>query len=129
VSYCRWSSDSCRCDLYCYEDASGGYTTHVATARYTGDAPTMSPFPADPSKVVAWMEEYKDFHKALDGCERVMIGGPYDGQTFNDPDLRSFRTRLLHLREVGYNFPDHVLEDVDVEIEDQDAETGPTKAG
>lgn len=30
MSYCRWSSDDFECDLYCYADVRGGYTTHVA---------------------------------------------------------------------------------------------------
>ncbi len=33
MSYCRWSSDNTNCDLYCYEDCSGGFTTHVAGFR------------------------------------------------------------------------------------------------
>lgn len=32
MSYCRWSSDNWKCDLYCYEDANG-YITHVADNR------------------------------------------------------------------------------------------------
>jgi hypothetical protein len=30
LSYCRWSSDNFRCELYCYQDTCGGWTTHVA---------------------------------------------------------------------------------------------------
>jgi len=33
MSYCRWSSDNWQCDLYCYDDISGGITTHVAGYR------------------------------------------------------------------------------------------------
>ena len=39
MSYCRWSSDNWKCDLYCYEDVSGGITTHVAGNRIVGDIP------------------------------------------------------------------------------------------
>lgn len=30
MSYCRWSSMNWMCDVYVYEDVSGGWTTHVA---------------------------------------------------------------------------------------------------
>src|SRR5687767_6611694 len=39
MSYCRWSTDDFQCDLYCYEDVSGGFTTHVAGRRKIWDAP------------------------------------------------------------------------------------------
>lgn len=29
MSYCRWSSDNFKCDVYVYADVSGGWTTHV----------------------------------------------------------------------------------------------------
>lgn len=33
MSYCRWSSMNWMCDVYVYEDVSGGWTTHVAGRR------------------------------------------------------------------------------------------------
>lgn len=33
MSYCRWSSMNWQCDVYVYEDVSGGWTTHVAGSR------------------------------------------------------------------------------------------------
>lgn len=33
MSYCRWSSMNWMCDVYTYEDVSGGWTTHVAGNR------------------------------------------------------------------------------------------------
>lgn len=33
MSYCRFSADGHRCDVYVYEDLSGGWTTHVAQRR------------------------------------------------------------------------------------------------
>ncbi len=37
MSYCRWSSDDWQCDVYVYEDASGGWTCHVANRRHVFD--------------------------------------------------------------------------------------------
>lgn len=102
MSYCRWSSDNGRCDLYCYEDCAGGFTTHVAGNRIVGDIPTEPSLesPLDPG----W-------------AERAPIGLAHDGETFNDPDLRSFLARLVMLREAGYSFPDYVLDDVRSELD------------
>ena len=42
MSYCRWSSDDFRCDLYIYESAAG-FVIHVAANRVEWDPPT-SPY-------------------------------------------------------------------------------------
>jgi hypothetical protein len=39
MSYCRWSSDHFDCDVYVYEDVSGGWTTHVAGRRRRNPLP------------------------------------------------------------------------------------------
>jgi hypothetical protein len=41
---------------------------------------------------------------------------PYAGETFNDPDLESFRDRLIDLKARGYRFPPEVLDEVNAEI-------------
>jgi hypothetical protein len=111
MSYCRWSSDNFRCDLYCYEDAGGGWTTHVAGARYR-----------DPrqARAIVHAESGKAALARAEAAKMDPIGGPFDGQTFNDPTLEAFKARLLELRAAGYRFPDYVLEDVDAEIAEQD---------
>ena len=127
MSYCRWSTDDFRCDLYCYEHVDGTWTTHVASNRPVWTPPEGGtwldlPDPEDPQEARdAWMRKYRARQEALDKAERVKIGGPYDGQTFKDPTLWEFKARLLHLREVGYNFPDYVLEAVDEEMAEEAA--------
>lgn len=101
MSYCRWSSDNFRCDLYCYEDVRGGWTTQVAGSRYIGGPP-----------------EYNNLEQFYRDGKSEFIGLPYDGMQFNDSTLAAFRERLLHLREVGYQFPDYVIEMVDEEMKE-----------
>ena len=118
MSYCRWSSDNWKCDLYCYEDVSGGITTHVAGNRIVGDVPEA------PLKLLldgTYKEYYRAYKKQsafLDTAKHKKIGLPYDGESFNDPDYESFLDRLLHLRETGYNFPGYVIEEVKREIKE-----------
>lgn len=122
MSYCRWSSDDFRCDLYCYEDVAGGWTTHVAGNRILGD------IPHEDWKLLATgrTEDAKEFmrqHRAqsdfLKTAQRAPIGLPHDGQSFNDPTLEAFRARVVALREMGYRCPDYVLDAIDEEIADE----------
>ena len=119
MSYCRWSTDQFRCDLYCYESADG-FVTHVAGNRHVGEIPEV-----DHSLIGAGttQEQHREYLRQtqaqydwLDDCERRPIGGPHDGESFVDGTLEEFRGRLVSLREAGYQFPDGVLECVDYEI-------------
>ena len=118
MSYCRWSTDSFQCDLYCYEDASGGWTTHVAGNRVVGDPPRedWSLLGQGEEGGKAFFKQHEALMDWLDTAERKPIGLPHDGESFNDGTLEAFRERLVMLRAAGYRFPDHVFESVDEEI-------------
>ena len=115
MSYCRWSSNNWDCDLYCYADVYGGYTTHVASLRHKGPIPELP----DVRKVSKkeWQAAYNAQHRALNEDNLKPIGLPYDGQSFNDADLQSFLDRVLMLKEVGYHVPDYVIETIEQEKE------------
>jgi len=114
MSYCRWSSDNWKSDLYCFEDVNGGYTTYVACRRIVGDVPEL-PSIRDVSSE-EFLKAYRVQMDWLETAEYEPIGLPHDEESFNDPDLESFLERLLYLREVRYNFPDYVVETVKEEI-------------
>ena len=115
MSYCRWSSMNWMCDVYCYEDAGGGWTTHVA-----GSKRLREPMPGELDILTvspeAWFEAHTKTMDDLKTIELAPIGLAYDGKTFNDPTLEEFRDRLLMLREAKYNIPDHVFGDIENEI-------------
>lgn len=122
MSYCRWSSDNFRCDLYCYADVGGGYTTHVAGRRRIG----LENLPPDPLTIITlppdeWLPVYRAHRAALDALPFEDITLPHSGESFNDPDLASFKERLLYLRKLGYHFPDYVLETIDEETAEENA--------
>ena len=125
MSYCRWSSDNWMCDLYCYEDVSGGWTTHVA-GRKRETAPPDDRF-GDFCDGKISAEEFAELHKvqmdALEAIPLVEITLPHAGETFNDPTLADFRARLLMLRAAGYNFPDYVIEEIDAEMKSTESPT------
>jgi len=121
MSYCRWSSDNWKCDLYCYADTSGGYTTHVAARKRIGPIPEMP----DILKVSAddWLKGYRAQAQALDESKLKPIGLSEDGKIFNDPDLESFLERVKWLKGLGYNVPDYVIEDIQEEMRENPCAT------
>ncbi len=116
MSYCRWSTDNFACDLYCYEDCLGGYTTHVSAGRYVDKGPKIPELTAD--NVVEYTESLNSQLNFLATCKVEPINLPHAGETFNDGTLEEFKERLLYLRGLGYRFPDYVLETIDEEIKD-----------
>lgn len=117
MSYCRWSSMDFACDLYCYE-SDEGYVTHVAANRVVGEVPHID-FNAAPEVMG---EQIAAQHLYLKTAEHAPIGLPHDGETYTDGDLEDFQARLLQLREVGYIFPDYVLETIGEEMAEEEAE-------
>ncbi len=130
MSYCRWSTDDFQCDLYCYEDVSGGYTTHVAGRRrkYLEPLPPADPQP-EHGNIEAWIawaarqiDRLRLVQQRLENLqfEWEELPTPDGGEwTFNDPDLPSFLARLLDLRRQGFQFPDYVLDAVRKEMAEQ----------
>ena len=124
MSYCRWSSSKSTCDLYCYEDVSGGYTTHVASMRRIGaadvpDIPDMMELnPEDKAAMAEWARAFSEQSKIIGALPLEPIGLPEDGSSFNDPDLESFLKRVRWLRDMGYNVPEYVDERILEEMEE-----------
>ena len=108
MSFCRWSDMNWSCDLYCYYEAAGGITTHVATKRVIGEVPPV------PSQTKTPVDKYLKYYEKqmafLKTAEHEDIGLLEDGNTYNDPDLETLKERLVELREMGYKFPDYMLE-------------------
>ena len=110
MSYCRWSSDDWKCDLYCYHSVCGGYITHVAGRKHVGVL-------GNPHKIASkkWWLFHEKQMEYLKIAEIEEIGLPYDGKHFSDPDLESFLERVNCLKETGYHVPMYVLEDIENE--------------
>jgi len=118
MSYCRWSSDDFRCDVYVYEDVCGGWTTHVAGNRIVGEIPRVPDITTAPQD--EWARAYQKQTAFLDGAKHEPIGGPHDGETFNDPSPSECADRLDSLRADGYTVPQHAIDEL------RDEAKGPT---
>ena len=139
MSYCRWSCMNWQCDLYCYADVMGGWTTHVAAKRRVREPSRENDRWQEHCQKVfkhkdddplqwamdchSWTVARRAMFEELEEIPHESIGLPHDGETFNDPDLVSFLERVRYLKELGYKAPDYleaaILEEMEEEGEVQ----------
>jgi hypothetical protein len=120
MSYCRWSCDNFKSDVYCYHCVDGTWTTHVAGLRIENpDALPPDRF-ADFIANRMTPTEFAQFERArLDAvmeAERQPINLPHASETFLDSGPAEMKRTLLHLRGLGYHVPDHAIAALDEEI-------------
>jgi hypothetical protein len=111
MSYCRWSSDDHKCDVYVYEHCDGGYVTHVASKRYTADTPcptTPKEWGTMPTELFA--DALAAQRTWLDAATLVPIGLPHDGESFSDDTPGECAARLESLRALGYIVPQYAID-------------------
>ena len=127
MSYCRWSSDDYRCDLYCYETNSH-FVIEVASYRVGEDLPRIGDYPSggDLEAHQKWIRAEEEQMRILRTMARTPIGGPHDGGSFWVKTLGEFLHILQMLRAEGYNYPNYVLEEVEREIDERGEASGPS---
>lgn len=137
MSYCGWSNDFGMCDVYVYEDVSGGWTTHVAgrrikhkppaelvampctngeefIERYKAERAWRRSLPGKPFKTAEIMVggEPKPGTGGweIDDSEYIDLPGPYAGESFNDPTPGTCADRLEEIRASGLNVPQYAID-------------------
>lgn len=121
MSYCRWSSDNWKSDVYVYGDVSGGITCHVAGNRIVGDIPEVPAIGSVSEE--EWRKAMQASREYMDKAAHVAIGLSLDGKSFNEPDEAAMAARLLQLRAEGYSVPQHAI---DALLEEAAEANGPT---
>ena len=105
MSYCRWSSDGFRCDLYAYEDVGGEFVIHVAKYRSDPPAPLM-PWECGEQAMTLWKHAYKGWSETR---KLVPIGLPHDGAIFSLDSEDEMFQKMHELRCAGYLVPEWVF--------------------
>jgi hypothetical protein len=113
MSFCRWSSDDFRCDIYAYE-SEAGFIVHVASSRYLGDIPRV-PFILDVSNE-EFIKAYNAQHEFLKTAKQQKIGLEHDGETFQYDSLPEMLGGLRDLKNKGYRIPDWTFKEILREI-------------
>lgn len=101
MSLCRFSDNNFKCDIYCYEDVKGGFTTHVAAARYKKGIPH-----------IGLGQTLNEQIELLRKCEMTNIELPCAGKIFHDTTIKGVLKRLVRLKKLGYRFPVRVIRDL-----------------
>lgn len=130
MSYCRFSSDNWRSDVYCYE-AEEGYVIHVAKYRkviqpipdlvgtwfwyWVGDC-EWEWVKRFGYRLISWW--HNQIHaRSLRLIPLRPIHLPKDGETFGYDSAKDCFNRLLALRGIGYYIPQSAIESLREEIE------------
>lgn len=121
MSYCRWSTDNFRSDVYVYAASSGGWTTHVAGRKRIGDRPTDPYDPQifltmdfkDPVQVAEWEQRKAAHDKWLEAADWHDVPEPYGGTSYNDDTPQECAARLRTMKAAGIYVPDGVIEELD----------------
>lgn len=125
MSYCRWSSDNWRSDVYVYP-SSQGWETHVATNRVVGEIPREPDWglitTAEAEGTKQFVREHNAVLEYLRTAERTPIGLAHDGESFNDSTPLGCLETLLMLRKEGYHIPEAALEELREESTTQPTE-------
>lgn len=122
MSYCRFSSDNHRSDVYCYAHVDGGWVVHVAKRRHVGD----TPIPEMPGN---WHEIGVDSltsaiaaqREWLDKARLEPIGLSRDGEDFSVGTPGEAADLLESLRDEGYRVPAYAIEELRREAREGDA--------
>lgn len=127
MSYCRWSSEGFRCDVYVYE-STNGWVTHVAGRR-------REPI-GDPCPRIVWTdaEELKRTYDAQHAWLKdenegklwrwVDVPDPYAGETYNDASPGECADRLEALKAAGLVVPQYVIDS----LREEQAEMEPVES-
>lgn len=122
MSYCRWSSDGHNCDVYVYEDVSGGFTCHVAARRIVnlheaphvpnfGDYESFKNGKTSDEDLKDFMQKYHEWMQWLDHkAVREPIGLEFDGKSFNVETATGMGNELSLLKMQGYNVPQYAID-------------------
>ena len=110
MSYCRFSCNDFQSDIYCYEHVGGFFAIHVACNRPVwGDKlPPEEDYTQE--NIEAWVKRHNRVMEMLDDIPREDIGLPHDGERFCEPTAQAALERLLELRDIGYNVPQHAID-------------------
>lgn len=119
MSYCRWSSDSFRSDVYVY-GSDAGFVTHVAMTRHVlaDDAQAPSLQLLIDGKTDEWVAANKAWHQILEAADAVPIEHPDAGASFIDNTPGECADTLERLAQQGFRVPEGVIADLRAEQAD-----------
>ena len=118
MSYCRWSTDNFKCDVYAYESCYGGWQIYIASHRYEDGIPLVDNNLLIKEKTKEWTEQYIKQSKWLETAKFEPIGLPLDDGDIVCETLPDFLAKMQEIKKAGYHIPDWVFDDIKEEIKE-----------
>lgn len=75
------------------------------------------------ASVEKYMKDYRKWSNKKKKYRKLNL--PYAGESFVDKSLSGYIARLRHLKEIGYNFPEHVFATLEEELQEKLTENTP----
>lgn len=119
MSYCRWSTNDFQCDLYIF-DVGYGISINIAGNRVKFSEPLPEKVAFDIENLGPYTDRDREVSRIVQNSERENINLPYAGEAFvlSPEETINF---LHELRELGYRFPDYVIETIQEEIDEEES--------
>lgn len=125
MSFCRWSSEGGKCDVYVYADVKGGYTCHIAHYRVINideapPAPTLDMVARGGEEGVKKYLEMSDArHEWIErhGVRQTVPHG-MAGQTVNLGGAEEMALFLERLKSEGVNVPQYAIDELREEADE-----------
>lgn len=109
MAYCRWSCMNGYCQVYLYEDVSGGYTLHVASHKLPPGAPEHGLHLIIDKGFAAYKAQNALYEQWRSSVRLMPIEHEYAGQSYGLDEIAEVISLLTEMRAAGVVFPDHVL--------------------
>jgi len=122
MSYCRWSSDGMKCDVYVYQDYHGDYVCHVAGRKIVNldeapHCPSLLDYPRGEDNKITdeatqdFMVKHRAWNEWLEeSAIHEDIGLEFDGKTFSHDSATSMANDLYILKQMGYQVPQYAID-------------------
>jgi hypothetical protein len=117
MSYCRWSSDDHRCDVYVYEDVAGGWQIYVAgRTRRLRDGTHFPPHVDMQEDFDGWFNRHREVSDIINERNEgvlwdwEMLPESHAGASYNEPSPGECADRLEGIRAAGFNVPQYAID-------------------
>ncbi|AUA86743.1 hypothetical protein CWI23_23360 [Pseudomonas aeruginosa] len=83
---------------------------------FKDELPALVPF--EPEYVDQFLARHNQVMAMVDAADRVLIGLPHDGDSFDDADQEACADRLEYLKGLGYVVPQYAIDALREEAEE-----------
>ena len=123
MSYCRFSTEDHKSDVYIYEDVYLGLTVHIARSRYVIDRSKLPPpIPYSPETIEEFTARSHLVSKILNESEMIPIDNEHAGRTYSFNNIEDCIKLLEDLERQGFYVPKTAMAILREELKENNSE-------